>query len=497
MELFNQILFWVNYILVGLISVAFTTQLLYIFFFWVPKKTYKPAKVKHRVGIIIPARNESAVIGDTVKCLFNSDYPKELFDVFVVADNCTDNTAEIARNAGAIVFEHFDDDPRHKKAGYALQYGFEKIMADYDRYDFFIKFDADNLMEPDYISKMNDAFDAGVMSARGYSNSKNLTENVVSGISGLWYIRDCRYSCHVRAFLNTTQMLGGAGMMFSAEIIRKHGGWDCLSSSDDAEFAMNRLLEGIKTKYVADAIVYEDQPTTVADTFKRNKRMGRGLFKLFFTKGIPSLGKFFYKFGWSYLDMFFNLLFVPIAVLCCIWLPLYYGYDIIYHFATGDAAYGWNAIQNICWLLAFAFVVPFILQALLAVVLERKRIRASFKQMVPTILCFPLFMIIYAISITIGVFSKPKWSAVKRSTAVSSAELFGGSAAESAALPAKEATAAETTDGAGETDAGAQPADAVTEAEIIAETDTAAAEAAAAFDGDAVPEMTDEEAVLP
>lgn len=101
-------------------------------------------------------------------------------------------------------------------------------MADYDRYDFFIKFDADNLMEPDYISKMNDAFDAGAMSARGYSNSKNLTENVVSGISGLWYIRDCRYSCHVRAFLNTTQMLGGAGMMFSAEIIRKHGGWDCL-----------------------------------------------------------------------------------------------------------------------------------------------------------------------------------------------------------------------------------------------------------------------------
>lgn len=433
MEIFNQILFWINWVITTLCSLAFGIQLLYVLLFWLPSKKYKPAKVKHRVGIIIPARNEASVIGDTVKCLLNSDYPRELYDIFVVADNCTDNTAEIARNAGAIVFEHFDDNPKHKRAGYALQYGFEQILADYDNYEFFIKFDADNLMEPNYISKMNDAFDAGVQCARGYSNSKNISENVVSGISGLWYIRDCRYACQVRSFLNTSQMLGGAGMMFSAEIIHKHGGWDCLSTSDDAEFAMNRLLEGIKTKYVSEAVVYEDQPTTVKDTFKRNKRMGRGLFGLFFTKGIPSLGKFFYKFGWSYLDMFLNLLFVPIALLCGVWMPLYYGYDIIYHFIIGDAPYAWNVIQNLCWVLAFAFVLAFILQALLAVILERKRIRASFKQMIPTVLMFPAFMIIYAIAIIFGVFSKPKWSAVSRSTKVSSAALFGATAAETAA----------------------------------------------------------------
>lgn len=416
MEIFNQILYVINWIVIAVCSVAFGVQFLYVFFFWVKPKKYKPAEVKHKAGIIIPARNEASVIGDTVKCILSSDYPKELFDVFVVADNCTDNTAQIARDAGAIVFEHFDDDPKHKKAGYALQYGFEKILESYDNYEFFIKFDADNLMEPDYISKMNDAFDSGVQSARGYENSKNLGENVVSGISGLWYIRDCRFSCNARSFLGSTQMLGGAGMMFSAEIIRKHGGWDCLTSSDDAEFAMKRLLEGTKTEYVSEAVVYEDQPNTVKDTFKRNMRMGRGLFSLFFTKGLPSLGKFFCTLRWSYLDMFLNLMFIPLSVMFCIWLPLYYTYDCVYNFVVGNTEYAWTVITNAALAIAFAFVVPFILQALLAAVLERKKIKVPFKKLLPAIFAFPLFMIIYAISITAGVFSKPKWSAVARSS---------------------------------------------------------------------------------
>ena len=73
------------------------------------------------------------------------------------------------------------------------------------------------------------------------------------------------------------------------------------------------------------------------------------------------------------------------------------------------------------YILAFAFVVAFILQALLAVGLEHKRIKAPVKELMPAIILFPFFMIIYAIAITLGVFSKPKWSQVKRNVTVSSA----------------------------------------------------------------------------
>ena len=423
----NEILMVINdQVLMTLIGVVFGIQILYILLFFVKAKKYPKAKVQHKFGIVIPARNEKDVISDIVKCLLNSDYPRDKFDVFVVADNCTDNTAELARAAGAIVYERTDPDPKHHKAGYALKFLFEKIMAEHPGYEAFIKFDADNLMEPDYISRMNDAFDAGVKCARGYSNSKNIDQNVVAGISGLWYIRDCRFASNFRSAIGQGTMLGGAGMMFAAEIIEKHG-WDCLTSSDDSEFTMRRLNQDkIKTMYVKDAIVYEDQPATIKDTFAKYMRMAGALNKLFFTQGLKSFALFFVRWKWTYLDMFMTLMFIPICVLMCIWLPIYYIYVLLFYGimqfkygkpyiddVTGQQMF-WKYLTTICYALAFAFVLAFILQALLAVALERKRIKAPVKKLMPTVFLFPVFMIIYAAAITIGVFKKPAWKQVKR-----------------------------------------------------------------------------------
>jgi len=415
METFDYILHILNdYVILQILGLAFTIQIVYILLFFVKAKTYPKAKTKHKFGIVIPARNEKDVIAQTVKCILKSDYPRDMFDIFVVADNCTDDTAELARKAGAIVYERFDPDPKHHKAGYALKYLFENIMEEHPGYEAFIKFDADNLMEPDYISRMNDAFDAGVKCARGYSNSKNIDQNIVTGISGIWYIRDCRFSSHFRSAIGQGTMLGGAGMMFAAEIIEKHG-WDCLTSSDDTEFTMRRLNEDkIKTMYVKDAVVYEDQPSTLKDTFIRYRRMAGALHSLFYTQGIKSFLLFFVRWKWTYLDMFLTLLFIPVCVLCVIWLPVYYVYYLIYHSMISDFENVFKCLKLIGIMLSCAFVLAFILQAFLAVGLEHKRIKAPVRKLIPTILLFPAFMIIYALAITLGVFSKPKWKQVKR-----------------------------------------------------------------------------------
>ncbi len=452
MDQFNKILSIINdNVLLTIIGVAFGIQLIYIILFFVRAKKYPVAEKKHRFGIVIPARNESSVIADTVKCILSSKYPKDMFDVYVVADNCTDNTAELARKAGATVFERFDPDPKHHKAGYALKYLFEKIMELHPDhyYEAFIKFDADNLMEPDYISRMNDAFDAGVKCARGYSNSKNIDQNVITGISGLWYIRDCRFASNFRSAIGQGTMLGGAGMMFAAEIIEKHG-WDCLTASDDTEFTMRRLNQDkIKTMYVKDAIVYEDQPSTIKDTFKRYKRMSGALNSLFYTQGIKSFLLFFVRWKWTYIDMFLTLMFIPVCVLMCIWLPIYYAYVLIYHGLMGNWEIFWTYLNTICYSLAIAFVAMFILQALLAVALEHKRIKAPVKKLMPAVFLFPFFMIIYAVAITLGVFSRSKWHEVKRNTAVS-----GGLAVAEAAAADDDATATESaeSDGASDSD---------------------------------------------
>lgn len=220
MELFNIILDNINIVLTTIIGIAFGSQLIYTLLFFLPAKKYKKAKIFHKFAVLIPARNEASVIYDTIKNIQNMNYPKDKYDIYVIADNCTDNTAELARNAGAYVLEHFDDNPKHKKVSYALQFFFDAMLKENKDYEAYVRFDADNLVHPDYITKMNDAFDSGVKLARGYNNSKNLTQNVVSGVSGLWYIRDCRFAAQCRSAFGVTQMAPGSGMMIAAEIIK-------------------------------------------------------------------------------------------------------------------------------------------------------------------------------------------------------------------------------------------------------------------------------------
>ena len=120
-------------------------------------RKFKPAKKKHKYGVVIAARNEENVIGNLLDSIKKQNYPKELITTFVVADNCTDKTAQVAREKGAICYERFND--KEKTKGYALEYLFDQIEKDYGRTSFegYFVFDADNLLEKNFIAKMNDA----------------------------------------------------------------------------------------------------------------------------------------------------------------------------------------------------------------------------------------------------------------------------------------------------------------------------------------------------
>lgn len=144
--------------------------------------------------------------------------------------------------------------------------------------------------------------------------------------------------------------------------------------------------------------------------------MGHSLHKLFWTKGWYCLFKFFTTFRYCWLDMFLNLFFIPIAVLCCTWLPIYYVYTVLFNLLNpaGDPQFAITVLWVIVYALAFAFIVPFILQAFLVYALDRKKIGVPLKKLLPTILLFPLFMIIYAASIFLGTISKQQWKKAKR-----------------------------------------------------------------------------------
>ena len=169
-----------NFLIGTLLALCFVYQGVFFFIGLLHGEVKLPrAKGLHRYAFFIAAHNEEPVIGNLVRSIRDQDYPADLIDIFVVADACTDNTAEAARKAGAIVYER--NDLARKGKSWVMDYGFERILNEYPgRYEAFFVFDADNLLSRDYVGIMNDAFDQGYFAVTSYRNSKNFGSSWIS-----------------------------------------------------------------------------------------------------------------------------------------------------------------------------------------------------------------------------------------------------------------------------------------------------------------------------
>ena len=136
-------------------------------------------------ALLVAAHNEETVIGELVRSLKSIEYPAEKFEIFVVADNCTDKTAEVAAENGAVVWERFDKSKRGK--GYAMEFAFDKLFDMEKSYEYICVFDADNLVKSDFLVQMNNKINEGYRAVQGYLDSKNPTDNWLTFSYSLWY----------------------------------------------------------------------------------------------------------------------------------------------------------------------------------------------------------------------------------------------------------------------------------------------------------------------
>ena len=265
-------------------------------------RKFKPAKKKHKYGILIAARNEKAVIGNLLDSINKQDYPKDKLTVFVVADNCTDNTAEIARKHGAKVYERFDDTKKTK--GFALQYLFKNIEKDYgiDSFEGYFIFDADNLLNRNYISKMNDAFDSGEKIITSYRNTKNFDENWMASTYALHWIRSIRTNHRARSVLRLATNIQGTGFLFANEIVRN--GWNYTGLTEDRALTADAVARGYQITYQDEAEFFDEQPTSLKVALRQRLRWSKGHLLAFVETG-PKLfaniffGKLFIKDMWG------------------------------------------------------------------------------------------------------------------------------------------------------------------------------------------------------
>ena len=224
---------------------------------------------ENRFMTIIPAHNEAAVVGNLVESLKKQNYSKELYDIYVIADNCTDNTAEVARKAGAIVFERFDESKKTK--GFALQWFLAQKIQENAPYDAFCIFDADNIVDVNFLKAMNKKLCQGENVVQGYRDIKNPTDNWITAGYAIFYWTMNRFYHLARYNLGLSPLLNGTGFMVRFDLI-KPTGWDTKTLTEDIEFSLKNIINGKKLGWATDAIVYDEQPTGFKQSWSQRTR---------------------------------------------------------------------------------------------------------------------------------------------------------------------------------------------------------------------------------
>jgi cellulose synthase/poly-beta-1,6-N-acetylglucosamine synthase-like glycosyltransferase len=367
---------------------------------------FPKADTDNRYAVLISARNEESVVGNLIHSIRGQTYPCELIDIWLVADNCTDATADLARSLGCHVVERFDQEQIGK--GYALTYLLDHMISSgvSDDYDAYFVFDADNLLDKHYIEEMNKAFKSGFKILTSYRNSVNLADNWVSSGSALWFIRESRFLNNSRMVFGSSCHVGGTGFMFSKEIMQRNKGWKFHLLTEDLEFTMDSLLHGDRVGYCGTAILYDEQPVAFAQSWRQRLRWSKGFLQIFRYYGPALIRRAVRERDFSAID--FTLLVCPFTVFTVIRIIL----GLIF------AAFGFvtwysqlSSLGN--WLITGVLgVLGMMALAALTIVVERDHIGATNKELFAYILSFPIYMFSYIPISFQAMFSKAQWKPI-------------------------------------------------------------------------------------
>lgn len=233
---------------------------------------------EHKFALLIAAHNEEKVIAEIVKSLKNQNYPKDNFDIFVVADNCTDKTAEIAENCGAQVIKRENKEKKGK--GYALEYAFDYIFSLNRGFEYAAVFDADNVVDADFLYHINKKINTGARAVQGYLDSKNPYDSWLTLSYSLWYWLNNRLSQLSRDNLGLGARLGGTGFAVDLKLIKEFG-WGATCLAEDTEFTLKLALSDILVAWEHKAVVFDEKPCGMETSWHQRCRWVQGIYDAF------------------------------------------------------------------------------------------------------------------------------------------------------------------------------------------------------------------------
>lgn len=420
-----EILEIINGVLGILFTMCYFFQLLYLIIpFIIKLPPHKETKL-HKIAVISCGRNEEAVIGDLIDKIAAQDYPKELLTMIVVADNCTDNTAAVAREHGAIVYERFNKTLVGK--GYALDFALKKLDEDFgeDAFDAFIVFDADNIPMPNYVTEINKTFSDGYRVVTSYRNSKNYGDGWRAAASGLWFLREAKYLNGSRMRIGACPQCTGTGFLFSNSIRKENGGWPFHTLTEDFEFTCNSVIKGEKFGYCEEAMFYDHQVSGLKQSWNQKLRWTKGGLQGFLIYWKSLLRGIFSKKFVACYDMLFSL--AP-AYILSLTACIINSVGAVALLATGE--HPLFVFFYIGKMVLGAYLI-LLLQSFVTTLTEWRKIKANpFKKFI-YIFTFPLYVFTFVPICFVALFKKVEWKEIRHTQNADSSQLISEPAEES------------------------------------------------------------------
>ena len=384
------------YLLVGLMS-------------WRRPMEYGRHPASTRFAVLVPARNEELVVGSLINTLLMQDYPPELYDIWVIPNQCTDHTALAARRFGAHVLECTVP---VKSKGEVLRFAWERLSR--RGYDAVCVFDADNLVDANFVAEMNRTFDQGYDAVTCYRNSKNFAANWISTGYSIWFLREARFLNFPRTLLGTNCHVSGTGFLVSARVIEDNGGWPFHLLTEDIQFSVDCAIKGRRIGYCDKAVIYDEQPTAFRQSWDQRLRWSKGFYQVNANYSGDLVRGFCQKpswKSWSCYDMFMTV--APGMLLTLVTIA----FNLVVCLACwGQPSYIVREILSVSGSFLLSTVASFylglLLYGILTVLCEWDQIQIPTGKKFLYVFTFPLFMFTYIPISLAALVKKVEWKPI-------------------------------------------------------------------------------------
>ena len=297
--------------------------------------------------------------------------------------------------------------------GFALDFLFDKINSEHSdkNIEAFFIFDADNLIDKNYVSEMNKVFDSGFKACTSYRNSKNYDSNWISAGYSLWFLRESKFLNNSRMILDTNCAVSGTGFLISKELIDKNGGWKYKLLTEDIEFSVDCAIKGEKIGYAADAKFYDEQPVEFGQSWKQRLRWAKGFYQVFAKYGKSLFKNMVTAGSFACYDLMMTIMpALFISILCVTTNSLFLIIGLFSGGMFGDLIP--ITLTSLFFTIVNFYMTIYVI-GLITTISEWEQIHCKTSAKILYTFTFPLFMFTYVPIAIVALFKKVEWQCIE------------------------------------------------------------------------------------